>query len=120
MKNKIILWLPRILSIVFVCFLTLFSLDVFGTGLNWWQTIGAFLIHSIPSIILAVIVYLSWKRPQIGGVAFILAGLAYIILTLTSKGLPWYLALSWSTTIAGPAILTGVFYLLSWRRKKSK
>jgi len=118
MKNKILLWLPRILAILFTLFLVLFSFDVFDLQLPLWQKIGAFLIHSLPSIILGVVVFLSWKRPLIGGIVFILAGLAYILLLLTSPGLAWYLALSWSMTLAGPALLVGGLFLWQWKKLK--
>lgn len=118
MKNKILLWLPRILSIIFTCFLLLFSFDVFDMAGPWWLKVGAFFIHSIPSIVLAIVVIVSWKREIVGGIVFILAGLTYIILTIMSDGLPWYLALSWSITLAGPAILTGCLFLLNWHKKR--
>ena len=39
------------------------------------------LIHNIPALLLAIIVWISWKYEIVGGVAFILAGLrAYDII----------------------------------------
>ncbi len=39
MQRKWLYWTPRILAIIFICFLLLFSLDVFGQGLSFSQKI---------------------------------------------------------------------------------
>ena len=115
--GKVLYWTPRILSILFVIFLSLFSLDVFGNGYTFWQTVLGLLIHNIPSLILLVIVIISWKHEIVGGIAFIIAGLLYIVLLLTSSSFEGYM-LSWSMIIFGPAFLIGILYLLNWRRKR--
>ena len=43
-------WTPRILCIVFALFLSLFSLDVFGEGYGFWETLLALLIHLVPGL----------------------------------------------------------------------
>jgi putative exporter of polyketide antibiotics len=56
-----------------------------------------------------------------GGIAFILAGLLYIISTIirmSAGNLPWYLVVSWSLIIAGPAFLIGILFLINWFKKK--
>ncbi|MFH1590237.1 MAG: hypothetical protein ABIB43_06740 [archaeon] len=115
--NKFIYWTPRILSITFICFLTMFSFDVFDMGLSFWQSIGALLIHNIPSFILLAVLLISWKHEIVGGIAFILAGLLYIIMLLMKPQLEWYM-LSWSIIIAGPAFLIGILFLINWYKKK--
>ena len=117
--SKFVYWTPRILSIIFILFLTLFSLDVFGTGLGFWGSIGAFLIHSIPSILLTIILIISWKYEIVGGIVFILAGLAYIALLFMNPEFQWYMV-SWSLIIAGPAFLIGILFLKNWKGKKQK
>ena len=112
-----IYWTPRILSIIFILFLALFSLDVFGQGYGFWGTILAFLIHNIPVFILLIILWISWKREIVGAIAFALAGIAYICLLLFNPELEWYM-LSWSITIAGPAFLIAWLYWKNWRQKK--
>lgn len=59
-----------------------------------------------------IILIVAWKCEIVGGVAFILAGIAYITFAATS-GIPWYLVISWSLTIAVPALLTGVLFLIN-------
>lgn len=114
--SKWLYWSPRILSILFILFLSLFSLDIFGNNYTFWETIVGLFMHNIPSLILLIILLISWKHELVGGIAFILAGILYIVFTLMR--VPWYLALSWSLTIAGPAFLIGILWILNWKRKK--
>lgn len=118
--NKFIYWAPRILSIAFILFLALFSLDVFDSNFGFWGTILGLLIHNIPSFVLTAILILSWKREIIGAVAFIIAGFAYISLLLMNPNFEWYM-ISWSMIIAGPAFLIGFLFLKNWEyRKKNR
>lgn len=117
--NKFIYWTPRILSIIFILFLALFSLDVFDTGLGFWGTVAAFLIHNIPSFVLTAILIISWKREIVGGITFILAGLLYSALTLKTaitNGFEWY-CLAWIAQIGGIAFFIGILFLIGWQRK---
>lgn len=116
--NKFVYWTPRILGIIFTLFLALFSLDVFDEQLNFWQTVLGLLIHNIPSFVLLAVVIISWKREIVGGIGFILAGLLYIFLLVTRANFEWYM-ISWSLTIAGPAFLVGILFLVNWFKKKN-
>ena len=115
--GKFVYWTPRIVSIVFILFLMLFSLDVFGQGYGFWGTLLAFLIHNIPVFILTAILIISWKYEIVGGIAFILAGLLYIGMLFMSSNFEWYM-LSWSVMISGPAFFIGILFLMNWYRKK--
>lgn len=114
--NKFIYWTPRIISIIFILFMTLFSLDVFETGLTFWQTLGALLLHNIPSFFLTAILIISWKYEIVGGIAFILAGIIYILLVFRNP-FEWYL-LAWAIQISGIAFLVGILFLIGWFKKK--
>ena len=111
-----IYWTPRILSILFLCFLTIFSLDVFEPGLSAGQIALGLFVHNIPVLILLVVLIIAWKYEIVGGIAYILAGLAYII--STAIRVPWYLVISWSMIIAGPAFFIGILFLVNWYKKK--
>lgn len=113
-------WTPRIVSILFLVFLALFSLDVFEGHYGFWGTVLALLMHNIPALVLLIVLLISWKREIVGGIAFILAGLLYIgILAVNAlRGFgEWYM-LSWSLIIAGPAFFIGILFLIGWRRRK--
>lgn len=119
--NRFIVWAPRILSIMLLAFLAMFSLDIFDGNYGFWGTIIGLFMHNIPVFILALVVWISWKREIVGGIVFILAGLLYITqLAITMMKNPpfhWYY-LSWSLILAGPAILVGVLFLMGWFKKR--
>jgi hypothetical protein len=114
--NRFVYWAPRILSIIFILLLMLFSLDVFAENLSFWETALALFMHNIPALILLVLVIISWKHELVGAITFILAGLLYII--WTSSNVSIGTALSWSLQIAGPAFLIGILFLIGWLNKK--
>lgn len=117
--NRFVYWTPRILSIILVLFLTIFSWDVFDENLGFWQTVLGLLIHNIPTLILAVIIWISWKYEIVGGVAFILAGITHMVFSLIRETIdPWYFVFATSTIIDGPAFLIGILFLMNWFKKR--
>ena len=60
----------------FILFVSLFAADAFSPGLTIWQQLGAFVIHLIPSFILLTFLIVAWKWELIGGIIFIIIGLA--------------------------------------------
>lgn len=112
--NRWIYWIPRIFSILFVLFLGLFSLDVFDSCQGFDCLLGL-LMHNIPAILLLILVIIAWKWEWVGGI-FILFGIGYV--AMTAINVEWYLAISWGITIAGPAIIIGVLWILNWVKKK--
>lgn len=119
-SGKFLLWLPRVLSILFIAFLSLFSFDVFEPGLKWSEIAVAFFMHNIPVFVLIVVLIIAWKHEIVGAIAFGLAGLLYVYLTANRGGLPWQLALSWSMIIAGPAFVIGFLFMNNWCNKHPK
>lgn len=118
-KHPWIYWTPRVLTIIFILFLALFSSDVFSPGLSFWQILGGLFMHNIPSFILIIVLIIAWKHEIVGGIAFVLAGILYIASLLMNPQLEWYM-LSWSLTISGPAFLIGVLFFVNWRLKKKQ
>jgi uncharacterized membrane protein len=110
-KNKIIYWLPRILSIAFVLFISLFALDVFGQYSGWELVVGLFM-HLIPSFVLLAVVLISWKYELVGAVVFFAFAVFYVI--TAGLGRPW----TWYAFISGPAVVVSILFLLSWLQKK--
>lgn len=119
--NKFIYWTPRVLSIMFIFFLMLFSLDIFDMKLGFWGTIVGLFMHNIPALFLLIILIISWKHEIVGAIVFILAGILYIVRLLMSILMnppPQGYMLSWSLTIAGPAFLIGILFTINWFKKK--
>ena len=115
--NQYLYWAPRILSIAFILFLMMFSLDVFDMGLGFWETALGLLMHNIPTLILAAALAVAWKYEIVGGIAFFGAGLVYICLLLKASELEWGILIPISL-ISGPAFLVGILFLIGWYKRK--
>ena len=98
-------WSPRVVTFLFIAFLSLFSLDVFTEGWGFGEALLAFFIHNIPSLILGGILWAAWKRPIIGSYAYI--GIA-IIFSL------WFDAFEgggWMYLTLPPLVIAILYYL---------
>jgi len=121
-KNNVSRWLywtPRIMSILFTLFIGLFSLDVFGNNYGFWGTLLAFLMHNIPTFILAIGTWIAWKHEIFGAIAFGLFGLWYIsfIIMNSLARFEWFY-LAWAVQIAGPAFFTAILFFMNWKLKR--
>ncbi len=96
----------------------LFSLDVFDMNLGFLGTIIGLLIHNIPAFCLLIILIISWKREIVGGIAFILAGLLYVVLVMRNPFELYYLV--WAVQISGTAFFIGILFLVGWSKKKNR
>ena len=118
--NKFVYWTPRILSIIFICFLALFSLDVFSPELSFWQIVAGLFMHNIPVFVLLVVLLISWRHEIVGGIIFILAGTLYVVIMLMNmlrNSFEWYMV-SWNIIVAGPAFLIGILFIINWLKKQ--
>jgi hypothetical protein len=79
---KIIHWAPRAAAILIIFFVSLFSLDVFEMEAPPLELLGGFLMHSIPSIVMIVLLVFAWKRPAVGFVLFLVAAALFAIFTV--------------------------------------
>jgi len=64
--RRVLFWTPRILCILFAVFLSVFSLDVFSEGYGFWQTIGALLLHLVPTFIVVFALLIGWRWEWVG------------------------------------------------------
>ena len=115
--GKFLFWLPRILSVLFILFLSMFSLDVYEPGMSAREVAIRMLMHNIPSFIMIVLLIIAWRNDIFGAISFIGAGLFYMAFIVMNTTQPWYIAITWGLSSVGPAFLIGILYLMSWRRK---
>jgi len=118
---KILHWTPRILCILAILFISLFALDSFGPGRTFWQQIGAFLMHMVPSFALLALIIVAWKWELIGGILFALIGLGFSPFIFThnyqmnnSVGMSLFTVLM----INIPFVVVGVLFIISYFKKK--
>jgi len=104
--------MPRVLGILAVLFISIFALDVFEPGRPWTEILIALFMHLIPSFVTGGVLAFAWRFERIGGIAFILIGLAPFILLRGD--------LANHLIIGGPFFLTGFLFLLNyWNTRRS-
>ena len=118
-------WAPRILCIVAILFISVFSLDAFQAGMPLKDQILAWLMHMIPSFVLIIILIIAWKWENIGGIIFLAIGLAFtpfIFIWNYSMNHSVWISLGVILMITFPFILVGVLFMLSYytRRKAAE
>ncbi len=106
--KRVLFWTPRVLCILFAVFVSVFALDVFGEGYGLWQTIGALLLHLIPTYIVVIALVIAWRWEWVGAVLFSALGVFYIVWFRGRFPLDTYLIM------AGPLVLVGVLFLFNW------
>ena len=107
------LWLPRILLILFALFLVIFSFDVFQPGRSAQEIAVGLTMHNIPTALLLLLVAAAWRREWLGALVCSLLGALYI-------------AWAWGrfpllnhVVIAGPLLVIAAIYAVNWRRRRS-
>ena len=120
-KIKILHWVPRILCILAILFLEMFALDSFDDRLSLGQQLFAFLMHSIPALVLTGILILSWKKEMVGGIIFILIGAGFspsIFIHNYAMNHSVWITLSVVLMLNVPFVVTGLFFILSHKMKR--
>ena len=97
--NKTIYFATRGFAILFILLTVLF---VFDLGKFSWLGL---LMHLLPTLVLVIILAISWVQEKIGGILWILAALAYVIIAWGDVDWLAYLLM------AGPAIVIGCLFL---------
>ncbi len=110
---KWIYWLPRVICIFYALFLSLFAFDVFNEHSGFWDQLGAFIIHLLPTWIVLFTLLIAWKREWIGSVIFPAIALFHLFSFLGR--------LHWSSfiVIEAPLFLIGILFLINWKQRES-
>ena len=116
-------WLPRLLCILAILFISLFAADAFAPGLTIWQQLGAFFIHLIPSFILLVFLIVAWKWEFVGGLLFMVIGLGLSPLVFRMNYQRTHsigVSLTIILMITIPFVVVGILFLVSHYLKKKE
>ena len=117
-SKQALFWMPRVLSIVFVVFLSLFALDVFEENLGFLRTMLALIMHLMPVFVLIAALILAWRWEWIGAALFGAAGLLYVGWVVSmSRPVPSSVRLIWILIIAGPAFIIAGLFLANWLKR---
>ena len=109
-----LLWTARLLTIAFALFISIFALDVFEENKGFWITLGALLLHLVPTFLILGVVWLSWNRGWIASIIFAALGILYIAWAGGRFDRSVYLI------ICGPLFLVSILFLLGWWEKKKE
>jgi hypothetical protein len=104
-------WIPRLLAIAYLIFISLFALDIFDLDLSFWEMSLGLLMHLIPSFVALAVLILSWRFELAGGIIFVLLGLLF---PMVFRDASWQ---SWLFLLA-PLWLIGFLFIASaWKSK---
>ncbi|MBN2611008.1 MAG: hypothetical protein JXB00_05585 [Bacteroidales bacterium] len=118
---RILHWLPRILCILAILFISLFAADAFKPGLTIWQQLSGFLMQLIPSFILLALLIVAWKWEYIGGIIFIVIGLGlspFIFMHNYKMNHSVGMSLGIILMITFPFVVVGILFIISHYMKK--
>jgi len=85
LKKNRLCWAARIVTILYIIFISLFAFDVFEEGTGIWMTLFRFIIHLIPSIILAAVLFVAWRCERFGGALFLIVSIIFTLFFRTYK-----------------------------------
>ena len=118
---RVVHWIPRIICMLAILFISMFAADAFTPELTIWQQLGAFLMHLIPSFILIALLIVAWNWELIGGVIFTVIGIVLSPLIFQhnyamnqSVSMSLFIILM----ITFPFIVVGVLFIISHFMKK--
>ena len=123
-STKALYWTARILGILAIILISLFSLDSFSSERTFLQNTTAFLMHNIPSFILLASLIIAWKWEKVGGIILTIVGLGFSIFIFVfnykRNHFPIMTCLLQALIIAIPIVLAGVLFIQSHYRKKKE
>ena len=117
LSKRALFWLPRVLSIALIAFMSMFALDVFGEGLGFWGTLLALTIHLIPCFVLIAALVLAWRWEWIGEVLYGAAASFYVVWLIPR---PWpspATKMVWLLMLAAPALAIAALFLMNWLKR---
>ena len=115
-------WLPRVICIIAIGFVSLFAADAFESSRSTWQQLSAFFMHLIPSFILLGLLYVSWKWEFAGGILFTVVGIIMTPIIFLHNYKINHFSLAQCTEIVllitFPFIMVGILFIMSHFRAK--
>ena len=106
MATKILYWTPRLIAILAIGFMMMFSTDCFGPEYSFEEKMTCFLMHNIPAYLVIIVLVMAWKWELVGGILFIAAALF---------GAFWFNGFGSNPgvlPIMVPFLLTGILFIL--------
>lgn len=115
-------WLPRIICILGILFISKYAIDSVESYLTLWQQILIFLVHFIPSVLLVALLIIAWKWELAGGILFTVIGLALTpVIFQHNYNLNESIATSLGTVtmFTIPLVMIGSLFIASYWKRRS-
>ncbi len=106
-------WFPRVLAIVFALFISVFALDSFDGHASFLEKLGHLLAHMIPTALVVGALIVAWRYRIIGGLVFMMLGMAFTIHFGTWKETELFLMFSVPLFVAGLCFIFSRYSQLS-------
>lgn len=98
-------WFPRVLALVFAGFISIFALDSFEGHDSFLLKMGHLFMHLVPTMTVLAALWLAWYRRIIGGLVFMMLGMAFTIHFSTWRETGLFLMFSLPLFVAGVAFI---------------
>ncbi len=123
MKKSIRLmhWVPRIICILAILFVSMFAFDVFDPQYTVWQQIVGLFVHLLPSFVLIGMLVVAWKWELTGGIIFMVIGIGlspWVFMMNYHRTNSVMISLSVILTVTIPFAVVGFLFILSHFLKK--
>ena len=118
---KILHWAPRIVCILAILFISMFAADSFSPELTFWQQIGGFIMHLIPSFILIAILIIAWRWEYIGGIIFIVIAIGlspFVFMLNYNRNHSVGISIGIILAITFPFVVVGILFIINHFMKK--
>ena len=109
--QRIFYWIPRVAGIICAAFCFVLAFGVFAEE-DWTpleKTIG-FFMQLIPFLIMIILLLISWKWELIGGICYIILGIAITVYMILFRPEIWYN----SFFLSGPLFFVGLLFIMHY------
>ncbi len=120
-STRVFHWLPRVICIIAILFISLFAADSFAPGQTILHQLGAFFMHLIPSFLLIALLIAAWKWEYVGGIIFVIIGLGlspFIFMLNYNRNHSFGTSLGIILMITFPFVIVGILFIISYFMKK--
>jgi len=107
--QRMLFWSPRALTIIFAVFISIFALDVFNEGYDFWKTLLALAIHLIPTLVILLFLVVAWRWEWIGGIVFLILAVSYVVMVWGRFPVSVYFVIS------GPMVIISMLFFVNWK-----
>ncbi|NOU47716.1 MAG: hypothetical protein HOO86_11735 [Bacteroidales bacterium] len=114
MVKNVLYWTPRILGILAILFMMMFSLDCFEGDYSFNEKLTCLFMHNLPSLGCILLLIIAWKWELIGGLLFILISIAMAIFFKSFAGNPA------SLVVISPFLITGILFIVHHQLQKGR